>query len=80
MDNPDFKNPAVPNLDRPIPLNDDLDKPIPLEDFDKPIPLDNVAPSNANVSHAPLNLGGPPAAARSAASNLLSHSPMAAEK
>jgi len=54
MDNPDFTNPAVPNLDRPIPLNDDLDK---------PIPFDNVAPSKANVSHAPLNLGGPPAPA-----------------
>jgi len=67
MDNPDFKNPAVPNLDRPIPLSDDLDKPIPLEDFDKPIPLDNVAPSKANVSHAPLNLGGPAAAAPAAA-------------
>jgi len=67
MDNPDFKNPAVPNLDRPIPLNDDLDKPIPFDDFDKPIPLDNVAPSKANVSHAPLNLGGPPAAAPAAA-------------
>ena len=67
MDNPDFKNPAVPNLDRPIPLNDDLDKPIPLDDLDKPIPFDNVAPSKANVSHAPLNLGGPPAAVRAAA-------------
>jgi len=67
MDNPDFKNPAVPNFDRPIPLNDDLDKPIPLDDFDKPIPLDNVAPVKANVSHAPLNLGGPPAAAARAA-------------
>lgn len=66
MDNPDFKNPAVPNLDRPIPLNDDLDKPIQLDDFDKPIPLDNVAASKANVSHAPLNLGGPSAAAPAA--------------
>jgi hypothetical protein len=58
MDTPNFKNPAA-NLDRPIPAKDDPDKPIPLEDFDKPIRLDNVAPSRANVSHAPLNLGGP---------------------
>lgn len=63
MDNPNFENPAVPNLDRPIPLNEDLDKPIVIDDLDKPIPFDNVAPSQANVSHAPLNLGGPPAAA-----------------
>lgn len=61
MDNPDFRNPAVPNLDRPIPLNNDLDMPIPLDDLDMPIPLDNVAPSKTNISHAPLNLGGPPA-------------------
>ncbi|MBN2271699.1 MAG: hypothetical protein JXN61_13855 [Sedimentisphaerales bacterium] len=60
MDSPNFKNPAAANLDRPIPSKDDLDKPIPLENFDKPIPLENVAaPSRANVSHAPLNLGGP---------------------
>lgn len=62
MDAPNFKNPAAANLDRPIPAKDDLDKPIPLEDFDKPIPPANVAPSRANVSHAPLNLGGPAAA------------------
>ena len=64
MDNRNFKNPAVPNLDRPMPAKDDLDKPIPLEDFDKPVRLDNVAPGRANVSnvsHAPLNLGGPAA-------------------
>jgi hypothetical protein len=59
MDAPNFKNPAVPSFDRPIPAKDDPDKPIPLEDFDKPIPPGNVAPSKANVSHAPLNLGGP---------------------
>ncbi len=63
MDNPNFKNPAAPNFDRPIPGKDDPDKPIPLEDFDKPIPPANVAPSRANVSHAPLNLGGPAPAA-----------------
>lgn len=61
MDTPNFKNPAAANLDRPIPAKDDLDKPIPLDDFDKPIRLNNVAPSRANVSHAPLNLGGPAA-------------------
>ena len=59
MDNLDFHNPAVPNLDLPIPLGDDLDKPIRIDDLDKPIPLNNVAPNKSNVSHAPLNLGGP---------------------
>lgn len=64
MDAPNFKNPAVPNLDRPIPVKDDFDKPIPLEDFDKLVPPANVAASKAaNVSHAPLNLGGPVASA-----------------
>ena len=68
MDNLDFHNPAVPNLDLPIPLGDDLDKPIRIDDLDKPIPLNNVAPNKSNVSHAPLNLGGPPVVPRAAAS------------
>lgn len=63
MDNPNFKNPAVPNLDQPIPLGEDLDKPIPLDDLDKPIPLDIPPAGKPGVSHAPLDLGGPPTAA-----------------
>ena len=66
MDNANFQNPAVPNFDRPIPPDDDLNKPIPLDDLDKPLPLDSGATSKAKISHAPLNLGGPPAAAPAA--------------
>ena len=63
MDDLDFKNPAVPNLDQPIPLGEGLDKPIPIDDLDKPIPLDIPPAAKPGVSHAPLDLGGPPAAA-----------------
>ena len=64
MDNPDFKNPAFPNVNQPAPQSDDVDKPIPLEleGLDKPIPLDPPATAKPGVSHAPLDLGGPPAA------------------
>ena len=66
MDNSDFHNPAVPNLDLPIPLDDD--EPIRIDDLDKPLAVNSAAPNNtapnkSNVSHAPLNLGGPPAPA-----------------
>ena len=61
MDNPNYYNPAVPNFDKLQPVDDDLDKPIPL-DLDEPIPLSGPGPEKGNVSHTPLNLGGPPAA------------------
>ena len=62
MDNADYHNPAVPNFDKLKPVDDEMDKPIPLEDFDKPLPQAGGGPAKANVSHTPLNLGGPPAA------------------
>lgn len=65
MDNPNYHNPAVPNFDKVQPVDDDLDKPIPL-DLDEPIPLSPGGPEKANVSHTPLNLGGPAAPARQA--------------
>jgi hypothetical protein len=49
MDN--FNNSNVPgnaNLNQPIPLGEDLDKPIPFDD----------GTSDASVSHSPLSLGG----------------------
>lgn len=62
MDNANYHNPAVPNFDQLKPVDDDLDKPIPLDDLDEPIPLGGAGPAKANVSHTPLNLGGPPVA------------------
>ena len=62
MDNANYHNPAVPNFDQLKPVDEDLDKPIPLDDLDEPIPLGGAGPAKANVSHTPLNLGGPPAA------------------
>ncbi len=49
MDNFDNSNVSGnPNLNRPIPLGEDLDKPIPFDD----------GTGNASVSHSPLSLGG----------------------
>ena len=49
MDNFDNSNASGnPNLNRPIPLGEDLDKPIPFDD----------GTSDASVSHSPLSLGG----------------------
>ena len=67
MDNANYHNPAVPNFDHLKPVDEDLDKPIPLDDLDKPIPPGVAGPAKANVSHTPLNLGGPAAAAVPAA-------------
>jgi hypothetical protein len=48
MDNFDNSNASgSPNLNRPIPLGEDLDKPIPFDD----------GTSDASVSHSPLSLG-----------------------
>ncbi len=48
MDNFDNSNvPGNPNLNQPIPLGEDLDKPIPFDD----------GTSDASVSHSPLSLG-----------------------
>ncbi len=68
MDNLNLNNPAGPRPIHPTPSSDDLNKPIPLADPDKPIPLDlGPAPApKTNVSHAPLNLGGPAAPAQAA--------------
>ncbi len=52
MDNFDSINLGSPNLNEPIPLDEDLDKPIPL------IPLDDVGAGGTGVSHSPLDLGG----------------------
>jgi hypothetical protein len=47
------------NLDRSNLGNPDLNEPIPLgKDFDKPIPFDDVGTSERSVSHSPLDLGG----------------------
>ncbi|MDH4240523.1 MAG: hypothetical protein OEW48_13260 [Phycisphaerae bacterium] len=49
MDNFDNSNASgSPNLNRPIPLGEDLDKPIPFDD----------GTGDASVSHSPLSLGG----------------------
>ncbi len=49
MDNFDISNvPGNANLNQPIPLGEDLDKPIPFDD----------GTSDAGVSHSPLSLGG----------------------
>lgn len=81
MDNLDFHNPLVPNLDLPIPLDDD--EPIYIDDLDKPLPVNSAAPNNAvpkkaNVSHTPLNLGGPPAPAAPRAAAPRAAAPVAA--
>lgn len=52
MDNPN-NNLGGQNLNRPVPLNDDLDK---------PIPFDDGSTGRSGVSHAPLDLGGGAAA------------------
>jgi hypothetical protein len=49
MDNPNNGNLGNQNLNKPVSLDDDLDKPIPLEDVDS---------GSAGVSHSPLDLGG----------------------
>ncbi len=49
MDNFNSINLGGPNLNEPIPLDEDLDK---------PIPLDDVGAGGAGVSHSPLDLGG----------------------
>ncbi|MCH8120281.1 MAG: hypothetical protein IIC00_11200 [Planctomycetes bacterium] len=49
MDNFDSSNLGGPNLNEPIPLNEDLDK---------PIPFDSVGAGGTGVSHSPLDLGG----------------------
>lgn len=47
------------NLDRSNLGNPDLNEPIPLDkDFDKPIPFDDAGTSERSVSHSPLDLGG----------------------
>jgi hypothetical protein len=49
MDNFDISNvPENANLNQPIPLGEDLEKPIPFDD----------GTSDASVSHSPLSLGG----------------------
>ncbi len=49
MDNFDSINLGGPNFNEPIPLDEDLDK---------PIPLDDIGAGGAGVSHSPLDLGG----------------------
>ena len=49
MDNFDGSNFGGQNINDPIPLDQDLDKPIPLED---------ISIGGGSVSHAPLDLGG----------------------
>ena len=49
MDNFNSSNLGGPNLNEPIPLDEDLDK---------PIPLDDVGAGGTGVSHSPLDLGG----------------------
>ncbi len=47
------------NLDRSNFGSQDLNEPIPLDkDFDKPIPFDDAGASESGVSHSPLDLGG----------------------
>jgi hypothetical protein len=66
MENLNLNNPASPSPIHRTPSSDDLNKPIPLADPDKPIPLDLGPAPKTNVSHAPLNLGGPAAPAPAA--------------
>lgn len=49
MDNINSSNFGGQNINDPIPLDQDLDKPIPLED---------ISIGGGSVSHAPLDLGG----------------------
>ncbi|MHC4727822.1 MAG: hypothetical protein ACYS17_11410 [Planctomycetota bacterium] len=49
MDNFNSNNFGGQNINDPIPLDQDLDKPIPLED---------ISIGGGSVSHAPLDLGG----------------------
>ncbi len=49
MDNLDSVNFGNQNLNEPIPLDKDLDK---------PIPFDDVGTGETSVSHSPLDLGG----------------------
>ena len=49
MDNLDMSNFGSQDLNEPIPLD---------KDFDKPIPFDDVGTSETGVSHLPLDLGG----------------------
>ncbi len=49
MDNFDSSNLGGQNLNKSIPLNEDLGK---------PIPFDNIGADGAGVSHSPLDLGG----------------------
>ncbi len=49
MDNFNSSNLGGPNLNEPIPLDEDLDK---------PVPLDDVGAGGMGVSHSPLDLGG----------------------
>jgi len=49
MDNFDTSNAGSGDADKPVPLDDKLDKPIPFDADDT---------SGSNVSHTPLNLGG----------------------
>lgn len=67
MDNLNLNTPGGQSLNKPTGPGQDPDKPIPLDDSDKPIPFDVVDPPKANVSHAPLNLGGAGAPAAAAA-------------
>ena len=54
MENFNNSNIGGPNLNDPIPLDQDLDKPIPLED----ISIGGGGGGGGGVSHAPLDLGG----------------------
>ena len=49
MDNFNSNNLGGQNLNEPIPLGEDLDK---------PIPFDNTGDGGTSVSHSPLDLGG----------------------
>ena len=49
MDNFDSSNLGGPDFNEPIPLGEDLDK---------PIPLDDIGAGGMGVSHSPLDLGG----------------------
>ena len=77
MDNANYHNPADPNFERLKPVDEDLGKPISLDDLDKPIPPGGAGPVKANVSHTPLNLGGPPAATVPPAGRVASPAPSA---
>jgi len=77
MDNANYHNPADPNFERLKPVDEDLGKPISLDDLDKPIPPGGAGPVKANVSHTPLNLGGPPAATVPPAGRVASPAPPA---